>query len=303
MQILFADLEQQISSLGMRTVLYASLILIVTTIIAILFKDKQPKLKLPLFLIMAVTLLGSTMVLFGSTIYLNNKAESSGPVHWHSEVEFWACNAELELRNPTGLLSNKIGSVTYHEHNDKHLHLEGVVVRKSEDAGLKKFMQVTGGYLTNNSIGIPLDSNELDWYAQGEQTDGDPQNLYSVELLRNYVKQSTELPVMELKNGAKCQSGEAGELQIFVYRFNKADKTYFQEKLYQPSAYVMSQNSSLGPPSDCVIVEFDKPKDRTDKLCEQYGVRDAERCTTFGVKEFDPGLCDIREIKPAGSTL
>lgn len=282
--------------------MYASLVLVLCIIVAVLFKNKHPKLKLPLFLIMATTLIGATLTLFGSTIYLNTKSESKGPVHWHTEVEFWACSAELELRNPTGTLSNKIGTSTYHEHNDKHIHLEGVVVRKSEDASLEKFMRVTGGYLTDTSIGVPLNNDESEWYTQGEQTDGDPQDLSSAEVLKNYVKQSDNKSIVELKNGQRCGSGEAGELQVFVYKFNKTNDTYAQEKLAKPSSYIMSEDSSLGPPSDCVIVEFDVPKDRTDKLCEQYGVRDTERCTSFGVKSYDPGQCNIREIQPTGGS-
>lgn len=294
LNFLFADLEQQISRLGLKTVLYASIILVVTILIATRVKHHE-RLKLPLFLIMATTLVGATLLLLGSTIYLNLKAESKGPVHWHTEIEFWACGTELELRDPHGLLSNKIGTSTFHEHNDKHLHLEGVVVRKHEDASLEKFMRVTDGYLQPDAIGVPLNDDEAEWYAQGEQTDGDKQSLAAAESLRGFVKQGAEGPVMELASGKRC-GGARAELQVFVYRFNKADKTYRQEKLTDPTEYVMSTDSSLGPPSDCVIVDFDTPKDRTDKLCEQYGVKDAGRCVEFGVKEFDSGQCNITEV-------
>ncbi len=300
MQFIFANLETQVTTLGMRTVFYAIIILAIATVMALLFKDKVPRLKLPLFLVMATTLIGSTLILFGSTIYLNTKSESKGPVHWHTEVEFWACGSELELRDPHGVLTNKIGTATYHEHNDKHLHLEGVVVRKADDASLKKFMQVTGGYLTNNSIGVPLNEDESTWYAQGEQTDGDTQSLDNISQLRSYVKQSGEVPVMELKDGQRCGDKPA-QLQVFVYRFNKANKSYGQERFLNPTEYVMSEESSLGPPSDCVIVEFDVPKARTNKLCEQYGVKDSKRCTSFGVKEFDPSQCNNEELGTGGS--
>lgn len=291
-----ADLEQQVTSLGVKTVVYASIILIIATVIASLMKDKLPHLKKPLFLIMATTLIGSTALLFGSTVYLNTRAESKGPVHWHTEVEFWACDTELELRNPHGLLSNKIGTATFHEHNDKHLHLEGVVVRKSEDASLQKFMRVTGGFLEREAIGIPLQEDEAEWYAHGEQTDGDQQSLDATAQLKNYTRPTKEGPVMELINGRSCGQQPA-ELQMFVYKFDKKSQTYRQEKVADPTTYVMSTDSSLGPPSDCVIVEFDRPKSRTNKLCEQYGVKDKERCTQFGVHKYDPEQCSIREVQ------
>lgn len=298
MYIVFADLEQQVTSLGTRTVLYASIILIICTLLAMILKNRLSFLKLPLFIIMATTLFGSTLTLFGSTIYLNTRAESGGPVHWHSDIEFWACGTELEFRDPNGFLSNKIGTSTYHEHNDKRIHLEGVVVRKAADASLEKFMRVTGGYIRDDAIGIPLNETESEWYVQDEMLDGDKQSLGQASGLKPRVKNSDKGPVLQLANGESCGS-EAAELQTFVYRYDKAGKTYSQTKLANGGDYIL-RDESVVPPGDCVIVEFDRPKDRTDKLCRQYGVRDAERCTEFGVETYDPELCNIRQTTSNG---
>lgn len=287
-----ADLEQRITGLGLRTVLWASLIMVVLTIAASLLK-KNKVAKLPLFIMMATTLVGTTVLLFGSTIYLNVKSESGGPVHWHTDIEFWACGTELELRDPHGLLSNKIGTATYHEHNDKRIHLEGVVVRKNEDASLRKFMDVIGGYIGHDRIGIPLNDNSQQWFAVGNKVDGDKQSNDNTEQLKNSVHPSQKGPVLELVNGQRCGS-EPAELQAFVYTFDKKTKTYTQRKADNPAEYVM-RDESVVPPGDCVIVEFEPYKDRTDRLCRQYGVRDAKRCVEFGVKEYNPELCNIRD--------
>jgi hypothetical protein len=287
-------LENQITSLGINTVLIASIILVVCTVLAMLLKNRIPALKLPLFLVMAVTLVMSAAILFGSTVYLNVKAESGGPVHWHSDIEFWACGAEMELQDPSGLFSNKIGTATYHEHNDKRIHLEGVVVRKSEDASLEKFMQVTGGYIHDSSIGIPLNQSAGEWFATGEKLDGDQQPSDAYQRLRSYVSIGEEGSMLQLNNGQTCGNTPA-EIQVFVYSYDKSANTYAQRKLADPSAYIM-RNESVVPPGDCVIVEFDRIKERTDKLCEQYGVRDSRRCVEFGVKSYDPSLCNITEV-------
>lgn len=308
-----ADLEQQIASLATRTVTYAAIALLVLVITAAVVK-KQPErvqryFKLPLFVLIATIMVGSTLLLAGSTVYLNVKSESGGPVHWHSGIEFWACGAEVNLRDPNGFLSNKIGTATYHEHNDKYIHLEGVVVEKRVDASLEKFMEVTGGYIADDRIGIPLSEDESDWLARDDQLDGDPQRPENLGLATAdgerivYSSGTTDerLPVLELQNGQTCGSttNEPAELQVFVYTFDKETDTYSQAKIEDPQSYIMRDESSLGPPSDCVIVEFDTPKAATDKLCEQYGVKDAQRCTEFGVKEYDPGLCNIKEINNA----
>lgn len=287
------DLEQQINSLGLKTVMIASLILIGCTIIAALLKNHYRGLKLPLFIIMASTLVISTTILFGSTIYLNTRAESGGPVHWHADIEFWACGAELELRNPTGRLSNKIGSATYHEHNDKRIHLEGVVVSKAEDASLSKFMRVIGGSIHDRAVTVPMNVAADDWFAAGDKTDGDRQPAINPSAYRRFIENTEKGPVMELVNGLTC-GNQPAEVQVFVYSFNEDGKTYSQRKV-RPLDYVV-RDEAVVPPADCVILEFDKLKDRTDKLCRQYGVRDESRCTEFGVKQFDPKLCNIREV-------
>lgn len=291
-----ADLEHQITSLAIRAVFIAAVSLIVLTILAVLTKDRAPKLKLPIFIMMATAMVGTTLFLMGSTVYLNMKSESGGPVHWHTDIEFWACGAELELRDPTGFLSNKIGSSTYHEHNDKRIHLEGVVVRKSYDASLEKFMEVTGGYVNSTGIAVPLNSEQNEWFAQGEKIDGDATRPENIDLTDFVTYDGEGMPVAELKNGRGCgDSSEPAEVQAFVYRFNKGDNTYIQEKLDDPARYIM-RDESVVPPGDCLIVEYNTPRDTTDKLCEQFGVRDATRCTEFGVKEYNPELCNIREI-------
>ncbi len=293
MHFLFADLEQQVTSLALKTVAYASLVMVVCVLLAALLKHRGNRVKIPLFAVMATTLVGSALLLFGSTIYLNTKAESKGPVHWHADIEFWACGSEVELRNPHGTLSNKIGTATYHEHNDKRIHLEGVVVKKSEDASLGKFMRVTDGFLQDDAIAIPLNDDQAEWFVSGDQIDGDKQSFANAEQLKRYVKQADKGPVMQLTSSQSC-GDQRGELQVFVYSYNKQDKTYKQTKLGRPTDYVM-RDESVVPPGDCVIVEFDKSKPKTDKLCRQYGVRDSSRCVDFGVKKHDPELCNIRE--------
>lgn len=296
-----ADLEQQINQLGLRTVMIASIILVTCTVLAIIFSKRKKVmkfLKLPLFLVMASTLIISTAILFGGTIYLNTKAESKGPVHWHSDIEFWVCGTEMELRNPFGFLSNKIGTATYHEHNDKRIHLEGVVVKKSEDASLKKFMAVTGGYITENSMGVPLNENSAEWLAGEEKSDGDAQKVVNPESFAGYVSNSDDASakkVLKVSNGMRCYDQKA-ELQTFVFTYNKENDMYSQTKLDNPSEYIMRNESNV-PPGDCVIVEFDVPKKRTNKLCEQYGVRDATRCQEFGVEEYNPELCNLKEVE------
>lgn len=294
-----ADLERQITSLSINVALGAAAILVIFTLVAVIQSKRLPKkrfnkLRLPLFLVMAGTIAISTAILAFNTVYLNVKSESGGPVHWHADIEFWACGSEIELQDPVGALSNKVGTSTYHEHNDKRIHLEGVVVEKHRDASLGKFMEVTGGYINDYGVGIPVNEDPAEMLAHSDHQDGDDQSGTPASFT-NYVKQGKKGSVLELQNGSDV-CGDKAELQVFVYRYDKHNKTYTQTKEADPAGYVI-RDESVVPPGDCVIVEFDEPKDQTDKMCLQYGVRDAERCVEYGVKEFNDELCNIRKAR------
>ena len=239
----------------------------------------------------AATVIFPTLLMSGSTIYLNTISDSKGPVHWHTDVEFWVCGQEIELRNPSGALSNKIGTSTYHEHNDKRIHLEGVVIDTSYDASLAKILAVTGGKIASDSLVITNQDSIFE-----NDTDGD-KNIGDQELIRNFmVRDNEQRATLAVENGFSCNENGYAEVQAFLYTFDKTNDTYTQTKLDDPKSYVM-RDESVVPPGDCLIVEFDTVKDRTDKLCQQYGEGDRDRCTEFGVENYNPGLCKIREIK------
>ena len=289
------DIEGDINSFSIRTILFAVLTLVVLLVIAsfIVKNKKLHALKTPLFAMIAATIVLPSLFLIGSTIYINAISESKGPVHWHTDIEFWVCGEEIELRNPYAFLSNKIGTATYHEHDDKRIHLEGVVIEKAYDASLDKFMTVTEGAITEDSITIATE----DFIFETDDTDGDVPSG-NQEAVRNLLARDDEgKAVIKAQNGQTCGGSEPAELQVFLFRYNTDNNTYTQEKLADPASYVM-RDESVVPPGDCLIVEFDVRKNYSDRLCQQYGVRDVERCTEFGVSEFNPELCNIKEVRP-----
>ncbi len=306
-----SNLEGQITSWGLRTVGVSAIVLIVLIIIASQTKDRFPITKLPLFIAMATTVVGSTIFLIGSTVYLNVVSDSGGPVHWHADIEYWACGSEVELRDPFQFLSNKIGSPVLHEHDDKRIHLEGVVVDLDEDATIGNFMSTIGGSLEQNRIVIPIHDERI----EEDDVDGDEVDASNLSQLNDYVGAAEDgSRILDLQNGQLCGTQPA-ELQVFVYQFNEDDDTYQQYKLepgvtlpqqdvagdYNPTTlasaadYIYSDNPNV-PPGDCVIFEFDTPREFTNRLCNQYGLKDSVRCTEFGLSEFNAQQCDITDV-------
>jgi hypothetical protein len=287
-----ADLEGRIGSLSIRSVGIASLIIIVLLIYASQLKKPKNNVKKAIFGSIVAVVLATTSLLYGTTIYLNSVSDSGGPVHWHTDIEFWVCGTEVELRDPKGALSNKVGTATYHEHDDKRIHLEGVVVDTDYDASLEKFMKVTGGDMTASSITIPTEERVYEDDADGDIASQD------ISQFEKYVRTLDSGTVVELENGNTCGT-ERAEVQAFLMTYDKELDTYTQSKLADPSRYVMRDEANV-PPGDCLIVEFAPTKDRSEYLCEQYGVRDVERCASFSGGVVNPKLCKVREnIVPA----
>ena len=290
-----SDLETETSSFAMRTVVTATIVLIVLIAFSVLFAQRVKILKLPLFSMIAFTMALPTILLIYSTVSLNLRADSGGPVHWHADFEIWACGNEFELRDPTGFLSNKIGTAVLHEHDDHRIHLEGVVVEEEIDASLGKFMHVIGGAITDEAIVVPLNADGKGDLFEDE-VDGDGPSDSNPSLVDPYIIEDAELgKVASFRDGDLCGSQRA-EVQTFVYSYNEDDKTYSQRKLTNPRDYVIFDDSNV-PPGDCIIFEFGPTRDTTDKLCEQYGIRDIDRCEEFGVEQDKRSICELREVQ------
>ncbi len=293
------DLEGKLNSAGLRGIGVATILLIVLLLIAAVVtkNNAHKKWKKPLFFTIAATIILPSLFLIGSTIAVNTLSESKGPVHWHTDIEFWVCNQEIEFRDPYKFLSNKVGTSTYHEHDDKRIHLEGVVMEKLRDASFEKYMAVTEGSVTSTSIIIPTNDDIYENDTDGDEPTGDKR------FVEKFIKQDDNgRNIIQVANGDSCGGAETAELQVFQFTYDTDTDTYSQTKLEDPRSYVM-RDESVVPPGDCLIVEFDEPKDRSEYLCEQFGVRDSERCTEFGVSEFNPDLCNITEKSfraPAG---
>lgn len=211
--------------------LVALVVILLFSLIALIIKKPQEKIKYLLFGLIVVAVLANTIYLVGSTIYLNQVSATKGPVHWHADYEVWQCGKELELEDPKGL-SNKVGSETVHEHNDKRMHFEGVM-EDLRHASLGHFFKEVGG---------SLDSEHFTF--------------------------STHEGLTTMESGQKCDS-EPAELQVFVY--TTEGRTFSQQKLEDPADYIISPESQV-PPGDCVIIELDAEKQKTDKMCNFYRV-------------------------------
>ncbi len=238
------DIEHLLNTYSLYLLAFGTVSLALLALISLKAKKLTEENKKLLFIAIVFVAMIPTLVMSGSTVYINTTSSSGGPVHWHTDIEIWNCGEEIDLKDPKGL-SNKIGTSTLHEHNDKRIHLEGVVM-KPADASLGNFFHVIG---------------------KDEPVEGSRDRA-------GFTGTSLTVPtnngLMSMHNGSLCATGEVAEVQVFVYQTDK-DNYYTQKKLTNPQDYIISPVSVV-PSGDCVIVEFDTPKDRTDKMCRSYKV-------------------------------
>ena len=225
------------ASTSIYYVLLGSAIVILITLISIFYRRKSEKTKWVLFLLILISVVLITFYITGTTIYLNYTSQTRGPVHWHADFEIWVCGERVDLADPEGF-SNRIGSPVFHEHGDDRIHVEGVVVNKNH-VNLRRFFYFVGGTLDDDLLELPVN-------------DG----------------------ILSVKNGDLC-NGKTGELQVFVYKvLNPSDAKewgYEQVKIEYFENYVLNPYSNV-PPGDCIIVEFDANKNKTDKICKTFEV-------------------------------
>ncbi|MBI2327411.1 hypothetical protein HYU92_03735 [Candidatus Curtissbacteria bacterium] len=225
-------LDQQIASLSKIVTLSSISLLLAISALSLIIKHPKAQVKKLLYLTIVVITVSTTLFLAGSTIFLNSISSSRGPVHHHADFEIWACGQEHEIEQSKGL-SNKVGTEAVHIHNDKRIHIEGVIV-KPEDASLGNFFESIGGKLTQESISFPG--------HEGLET---------------------------FKTGDSCESVKNAQVQVFVYKVK--GQYYEQSKITSPQNYIISAANNV-PPGDCIIIELDRQKARTDKLCQSFKV-------------------------------
>ena len=168
------------------------------------------------FSLIVIVVLAVTGYLVWSTISLNIRSVTKGPVHYHADFEIYNCGEKVDLADPTGW-DNKVGTSLFHEHNDSRIHVEGPVL-DYKDISLGQFFKVVDG--------LPLES------------------------------------------GIECNS-YPGVVQVFVYKTE--GNTFYQEKITDYANYVLSPYSSI-PPGDCIIIELDREKDKTEHICNFYKI-------------------------------
>ena len=243
---------EQLQELSVDLIIYAAIFIAVLVIISLLIKQKSEILKKWLFGLMLVAIVVPTLLVTGSTVYLNIASVTKGPVHWHADFQIFNCGEHVHLKKPTGL-SNRTGTEVFHEHGDDRIHVEGVVVELS-DISLGSFFSTVGGHLIEGELELVTDGG-LFTMTSGARCPENP---------RGHHHEGHD----EAESGDFA--GRRAWLQAFLYQ--TIGDEVVQTKLEDYANYIPAPESIV-PPGDCVIFEFTPElKDRTDKICDFYQI-------------------------------
>ena len=156
--------------------IYGSIIFGIFIFIILMFHKKMNELTKKIMYISIVAVISLvTIYLILTTMQLNINSVTKGPVHWHADYEIWVCGKEIKLAEPKGL-SNEQGTELTHSHNDKRMHVEGILLDKKE-ASLGAFFHAVGGSLSDDGIKIPADDG-LASVHDGDKCNEKPAKLY-----------------------------------------------------------------------------------------------------------------------------
>ena len=93
-------------------------------------------------------------------------------------------------------------------------------------------------------------------------------------LIENALYYPTNNGLVTMKDGVVCNDKPA-HLQIFVYKIINPHNTkkwiMNQEKVTDIEDYLLSPYSNV-PPGDCIIIELDEEKEKTERICESYEI-------------------------------
>lgn len=197
-----------ISERSLQYIYVAGLIMILITIFSILFEKKLPaRGKSVTFWLITIPVIFATIYLVGSTIYLNIKSPTHGPVHWHADFEIEICSKDIELVDPKGLF-NRVGTPLLHEHNDNRIHVEGTPY-SLQSIDLAAFFQAIGGEFSSSRLVVPTNEGRI-----------------------------------IIENGQLC-NGKPGRLMLFVEKQQGKDRVWKMEE--SMGEYIMAGYSTIPP--------------------------------------------------------
>lgn len=227
-------------------------ILLLLTIFAI--RQKNPSYKLPLFVCFSVLIGGTSLTLATSGINLVANSPT-GPTDRQSDVSFWLCDRELNLRSYPAYSQNYLGSPVRFTKNDV-FYYQGIPTSQS-DMELGTIADDLNGYLSNASMVLPLKEKQ-------PFKDGLP-----IGDLQKFINTRKDGIYSNAVSNTSCNDNQFAEVQLFEFIYDPISQDFKQRKIDQVSSYVLSDNQTNIP--TCILVEFAPSKDKTDKFCKSMG--------------------------------
>ncbi len=84
------DIEHLLNTYSLYLLVFGTISLAVLAAISLKAKKLTDESKKLLFVAIVFVAMIPTLVMAGSTVYINTTSSSGGPVHWHADIEIYA---------------------------------------------------------------------------------------------------------------------------------------------------------------------------------------------------------------------
>jgi hypothetical protein len=280
-------------SSSLRVLVVATLAIALICILSASVKKRSPRHNGVLFILISIVVISSTGLLVGAVLDSFLNASPTGLSRRQSQIEYWACGVQLATPAPNKPFSSSNGEGAFYDYGDGFARFQGVIDQEVNAPNLSNFQRAIGGSITATSMVLPLSPDVV-----STTIDGDSPDPSGVSRIDKFVSSAVDdQSTITLVNGATCGS-TSSVINIFGYSVNESTNTYMQKKYEFPSNLDLGKIQNI---SDCIIVEFDSIREKTDRLCSEIGDQDAARCQDFRLLSKQEGSCDLRQVSEGGT--
>lgn len=275
-------------SSSLRVLVVATLAIAIICILSASVKKRSPRHNSVLFALIATVVISSTGLLVGTVLDSFFNASPTGLSRRQSQIEYWACGVQLATPAPNKPFRTSSGEGSFFEYGDGVARFQGIINQELDAPNLANFQNAIGGSITATSMVLPLSENII-----STGIDGDIPDPSGTSRIDKFITKSTDSQTtITLVNGSTCGS-TSSVINIFGLSVNESTNTYTQKKFEFPSNLNLGNVQNM---SDCIIVEFDAVREKTDRLCSEIGNRDSARCQDFRLISKQAGSCDLRQV-------
>jgi uncharacterized membrane protein len=247
-------MTNDISSYSVRILLGAIVLIALVLVFASYLHHRYHFTKKAFFTIIATISVGTMTALLVSHALLISSTQNATVERRSARMVINVCDQQVPISSDQPLLAS-VGNGRQRVTENGRLEYLGYTIDPIEDVSIGSFFTAMGAGINANMMTIP-------YPREVEQSLAD-----SVTLAQFIRSNPLGEQYLELQSGNSC-TVYPSMISVYVYRYDEATSMFTQQRLVQPETYVISDQPE--DRTDCIVVTFGNPSERTDLRCGDY---------------------------------